>query len=73
MNGCLQTYPPQGHRLTHLGQIINQDFCFTLDTTNFGSTVNIQNSTHSVFFFVKNLVSHYISNNVYRICVAGIF
>ena len=50
MNGCLQTYPPQGHRLTHLGQIINQDFCFTLDTTNFGSTVNIQNSTHSVFF-----------------------
>ena len=73
MNGCLQTYPPQGHRLTHLGQIINQDFCFTLDTTNFGSTVNIQNSTHSVFFFVKNLVSHYISNNVYRIFVAGIF
>ena len=49
MNGCLQTYPPQGHRLTHLGQIINQDFCFTLDTTNFGSTVNIQNSTQ-VFF-----------------------
>jgi len=39
LNGCLQTYPPQGHRLTHLGQIINQDFCFTLDTTNFGSTV----------------------------------
>ena len=39
MNGCLQTYPPQGHRLTHLGQIINQDFCFTLDN-NFRSTVN---------------------------------
>ena len=65
MNGCLQTYPPQGHRLTHLGQIINQDFCFTLDTTNFGSTVNIQNSIQ-VYFFCKKLKSLYFEYYVYK-------
>ena len=31
MNGCLQTYPPQGHRLTHLGQIIKLQSKFELE------------------------------------------
>ena len=41
MNGCLQTYHPQMHRYTYLGQIINNDFCFTVIKNTPGSEVSI--------------------------------
>ena len=40
MNGCLLTYDPQIYRYTGLGQIVSQDFCFTIEEMKPGSIVS---------------------------------
>ena len=40
MNGCLQTYHPQMHRLHYSGQIISNDFCYTTASDVPGSPVS---------------------------------
>ena len=61
MNGCLLTYDPQIYRYTGKGQIVSQDFCFTIEEMKPGSIVSFDTFLlfnfkilYLALFFIRN-------------------